>query len=381
MRQEGSQAAGGQPNLLNVAFIDTSSLAYDALTPLTRPLGGTQSAVSYLGAAMARMGHKVTLFNKSERESRALDVATRPLLTPGERDLYNGFDALIVPTQPVGRALRAHSVTVPLVCWQHQSTLSSRVGPLSDPAERAAWDQVAFVSEHQRAAFGKAFGLDGVVLRNAPSPPFAELSFKRRYFFDNGSGPRFLYCSAPGRGLDHLLFAFATIRVSLPDATLAIYSDQKIYQIGSEKDEYSVYYELARALPGVEYFGSVPQAELASAMSQADYWIYPTTFVETSCIVMMEAGCAGLGLITSDVGALPETGGSFATLLNPGTTRTGWIKTFAQGVIERVHADRADPVAARARREETSRHFRAGTWDVRAREWTEMLAALVAGKR
>lgn len=361
---------------MKIAFYDGSHVEYDAATPLTEPLGGTQSAVCYLAAALARRGHDAYIFNARRTPKAALGVRAGRFLGPSEATRYNQFDAVIVPTMPAGRRLRECGVTTTLISWQHQSTRSSNVADVIAPGEREAWDRVVFVSDQQRRDYVAAFGVDGVVRLNAPSPPFTAGTERAPWYFETGAGPSFAYSSAPGRGMDFLLMAFPTIRAAIPDATLRIYSDQALYQVPPERDDYTVYYEVAKALPGVEHVGSMPQAKLAEALRGADYWAYPTVFVETSCIAMMEAGAAGCGLITSSVGALSETAAGHATLVDPLPNKAGWSKAYAAAVIDRVRRDRADPTAARARLEEQARHFRSMTWDVRAGEWETMIEAL-----
>jgi len=364
---------------MKIAFLDGSHLAYGAATPFQRPLGGTQSAVCYLAASLARRGHDVTLFNNSREPTEALNVKVHPHFRASEAVRYNQFDVLVLVSIPAGRRLRQSGVSTALVHWQHQSTSSRLVSDYAVEGEREAWDRIVFVSDHQRRQFAKAFQLEGMVLRNAPAPPFSALAPRSDYFFENGRPPRFVYSSAPGRGLDFLLIAFPSIRAAVPGATLQVYSDQKLYQVDAEKDDYSVYYELARAIPGVNYHGSVSQTQLAEEFCQADAWLYPTTFVETSCIALMEAGSAGCGLICSSVGALPETANGFATVFDPPTNKAMWSKQFATGVAAWVEAAQADPAAARSRLQSAKDHFRAMTWDLRAAEWETMFADLVSG--
>lgn len=366
---------------MKIGFYDASHVEYDASTPLTDPLGGTQSAVCYLAAALARRGHETYIFNARRTPKAALGVRAGRYLGPSEATRYNQLDAVIVPTMPVGRRLRECGVTTTLISWQHQSTKSSNVADVTAPGEREAWDRVVFVSDQQRQDYLARFGVDGAVRLNAPSPPFTAGTERAPYFFETGAGPSFAYSSAPGRGMDFLLMAFPTIRAAIPDATLRIYSDQALYQVPPERDDYTVYYEVAKALPGVEHVGSLPQAKLAEALRQTDYWAYPTVFIETSCIAMMEAGAAGCGLITASVGALSETAAGHATLVDPLPGKAGWSKAYAAAVVDRVRRDRADPAAARRRLDEQTRHFRAMTWDVRAEEWDALIQSLRSAGR
>jgi glycosyltransferase involved in cell wall biosynthesis len=363
---------------MKIAFLDVSHLAYDAATPFQRPLGGTQSAACYLAGALARRGHDITLFNNNRAPIETLNVKVRPKFSRSEAAQYNQFDAVVVLTMAGAKKLRQNGVTTALVHWQHQWSNAVLPADFAVEGEREAWDRIVFVSDHQRRQFVQVFGVDGLVLRNAPAPPFTTRRARRDYFFDHGRAPRFVYSSAPGRGLDFLLIAFPTIRAALPGAALQIYSDQKIYQIDPKADEYSVYYELARSIPGVECFGSVSQSDLAEAFHKADGWLYPTPFIETSCIAMMEAAASGCGLICSSEGALPETAEGFATLLDRPAGSALWSKRFAESVVSWAQGARAEPERARDRLARQAEHFCDMTWDRRAADWERMLSDLAS---
>jgi len=107
---------------------------------------------------------------------------------------------------------------------------------------------------------------------------------------------RFIWSSAPERGLAQLLDNWPGIRQIKPDATLHIYSPsyQKV-DVGLHAPE-----------RGVWVMGSVGQLELHSAMLRAEYWPYLTGYEETYCITALEMQFAGVLPITTGVAALGE---------------------------------------------------------------------------
>ena len=364
---------------MKLAFLDDSKLDYTPQTPFDRPLGGTQSAAAYLTAALAARGHEVALINSSSETGRihGVDVPGR---NAGRVSVVNKFDALIVLTRPTGRGFRNGGVTVPMISWQHKSIEAGEIRPFALAEERAAWDAVAFVSDHQRLGFKEKFGIDGVVMRNAASPASLVQPFER--FLDRREDPTLIYASAPGRGLDILLFAFALIRESLPEAKLKICSDQGIYQAGGAKDDYAAFYAMARTMPGVEFIGAVSQTDLAAQFARSDILAYPTNFLETSCIVAMEAAASGCLFAAADYGPLRETLAGFGVFIPLAAFRGKLSRDFASLIIDTVGAARADPDAYRRRRLEQSQWFRAThSWDARAQAWEAWLTDLLARPR
>lgn len=362
---------------MKIAFLDPAYLHYTPETPFSRPLGGTQSAACFLSAALAKRGHSVSLITRTATSEKILGVDCQAYDTENIAQQLNDHDFVVVLTSPIAASLRKSGVTAKLINWQHMTANSANVSPFSNEEEILSWDNTVFVSNFQKSSFVDRWNIDGNVIRNAISPIFEQAKRSFPTFVERGEDPVLVYASAPGRGLDSLLMSFPTIRKHLPNSKLKIFSDQSMYQVSAENDKFSVYYELAKNIPGVEYVGCVSQTELSDEMMSSDIWSYPTTFIETSCIVMMEAGASGCLLAGSDIGALSETSGRFGRLLKPIDSRAGWCGAYAKALVREVQRIRASPEGYRGFIDAQMQWFREScTWARRAEEWEVWLSDL-----
>ena len=91
----------------------------------------------------------------------------------------------------------------------------------------------------------------------------------------------------------------------------------QVYGVTAQQDNYSALYQKAKETPQINYIGSLPQLQLAAALRKCSIFAYPNIFPETSCISVMEAMAAGLFVITSELGALPETCLNMAKINQP----------------------------------------------------------------
>jgi len=223
------------------------------------------------------------------------------------------------------------------------------------------------------------------VLRNAIAPTFAGLFAEGECITVQKTMPPVLaYTSTPFRGLDLLIAAFPQIRAAVPDARLRVFSSMRVYQSSAAEDEkaFGALYRRCRETEGVEYIGSLQQPELARELRKVAVLAYPNTFPETSCIGVMEALAAGCSVVTSRLGALPETGAGFARLISTGQSRESYVNEFVgQSMhILREPIERAGELESALRRQVTHLN-QACTWPQRAREWSEWLHDLAKGSR
>jgi len=361
---------------MKIAFHDDGPLDYTPQTPYERPLGGAESTAAYLSAAMAQRGHEVYLVNRSTFRGlvHGVEVTGFDACRPG---FLNTFDIIISLTKPIGTLFRQAGVKTRMVQWQHQASSTQRVKAFTQPAERAAWNHFVFVSEDQRRAFSDRLGIDGIVLRNAAAPGVLSAPVSEDCFLDRGEDPKLIFASAPGHGLELLLTAFAAIREELPGATLQVCSDQGLYQKASADDPYSAVYALARALPGVEFAGSVSQVALGAQFARADILAYPTNFVETCCLVAIEAAASGCTFVGTDLGALRETMCGYGHFMPYEDSRSWVTRGFKTLLVDTVRNARADPKAFKQRRRDQISMFRqTHTWERRAVEWETWLEML-----
>ena len=116
------------------------------------------------------------------------------------------------------------------------------------------------------------------------------------------------YISTPWRGLEIVLPAMESIQD--PDITLDVHSSTIIYGKqfkDANDDKYKDLYEKAKELPNVNYMGYCDHKTLVGKLKDYDVNCFPSIWEETFCISAMESLAAGQILITTDLGALPET--------------------------------------------------------------------------
>jgi glycosyltransferase involved in cell wall biosynthesis len=148
------------------------------------------------------------------------------------------------------------------------------------------------------------------------------------------------------------------------------------YQDSDER--FAALYAGMGANPRIRYHGGVGQAELARQFRGAAFLVYPSTFIETYCIVAQEALAAGLKVISNTFGALPETTMGFADLLP--VTGNFNRQTHVAGITDLL--DRNEAAFRVSPREWAQERFaqvqainRVSTWAARAAQWEALLVS------
>jgi glycosyltransferase involved in cell wall biosynthesis len=252
----------------------------------------------------------------------------------------------------------------PLVVWMHHDMNQSWVQWCHDKALVGLVDRFVFVSYWHRQRYLDAFGLPPgrcVVLRHA-----IEMGLQMRRWQPEPI-LRCAYTSTPFRGLSILLEAWE--QLSPANAELHIWSSMKLYL--EDDGPYEHLYAQARALPGVVYHGLAPNPELRAKLRSMHFFAYPCTFAETACLSAIEAMAAGCRLITSSLGALPETTAGYARLYPSVADYEEHVHVFSQNLAAELARPWAgDPELSLSQQAHCAVVY---DWPRRLSEWRELI--------
>jgi glycosyltransferase involved in cell wall biosynthesis len=335
--------------------------------------------------SLAQQGHEVSLINHTKEVARHRGVQCIPMVLEGER-LRRLFEVLapdavvVLSTSSAGRQLRPLLPEgTPLILWTGHAVNQPHHEALGERELRDAWDGFVFMGRWQLETVCERFGLErskAVDLGMGIAPPFEGVFDADESILASKRGePVIVYTSTPFRGLEVLVDCFPAIRERVPDVRLRIFSSMKIYQVEGDGDPFGELYERCRGLEGVDYVGPLAQAELAAELKRASVLAYPNTFAETACVAMMEAMASGCSIVSSHMGALPQTTAGFGTLLREQPGSAEYRSAFVESVVQAVEAmmggeDDAveDSLASQVRY--CNEHYR---WGLRSRQWVEWL--------
>lgn len=317
--------------------------------PEINPVGGSETAALRLAQVMRDFGHSVRLItNESELQGLSCDVFVSlrvwQIFQGGYPGRVNYLWCQDDFNQKIVEDLRDPKIALPIY------------NRLTGLFMLSTYQQVQWIRN-----------LNLMVEKIIPTTngiPFArfvvdETAFKSRK-------PWCYYASTPFRGLNLLLQAWPDVKKAVPDAQLHLFTSMKVYN-SEDTDEYREMYELARSLPGINYRGSVGQAELRETAIQSRALAYPCTFPETSCIAAMEAMAAGCAVVSTSAGALIETAWK-NPLIAPGGN---WLPVWSRALI-RVLSDDDEYERLASQNRNIARYYDwsvvAGQWEARFKE-------------
>jgi len=219
------------------------------------------------------------------------------------------------------------------VVWQQLSYDQQNVALMRDKSFVDRVDCFVYVSNWQYEKFRNIYNIPeykSVVIKNA-TEPFV-------YTQRSQGKMKLIYTSAPNRGLDVLLDAFEVL--SRDDVELDVYSSTIIYGSDYSKQVDHIYkplFDRASNMKNVNYKGYGENSVVREALQQSHIFAYPSTFEETSCMAVIEAGSAGCKLVTTNYGALYETGSEYATMVPFNSNRSMLVRSYAKALNQAIN--------------------------------------------
>ena len=313
-----------------VIWLGPALSSFDPLTALHDGIGGSESAAIYISRELSNLGHEVHVYADVTGQSTAVDLlphglAVRwhpyPSFCPENLGSLN-CDLFISSRQHEARH-QLQPICKQAWLWMHDI----HCGPDWENLLVRDYDKILCLSNFARNKFLDYYpGVDAtkvVKTFNALDPRLFPNDGYQHYHLKTGDLPfRVTYSSSPDRGLDKLLDLWPKIvnlvREKYPKnrhlAELHVYygfvnwrKTALMQGQVSEMVRAEFLYNKLMATPGIRYHGAVGKTELANAHRVSQMWLYPTDFLETSCITAMEAQAAGSVIVTTRCGALPET--------------------------------------------------------------------------
>jgi UDP-glucose:(glucosyl)LPS alpha-1,2-glucosyltransferase len=261
------------------------------------------------------------------------------------------------------------------ILWQHLNYDQPNVKLMQDRKFVDSIDYFIYVSHWQYNRFREVYKIPeykSFVIKNATH---AFEPVKKESLMITSDKIKLLYTSTPWRGLIILLKAIEVLNKTRDDFEVDIYSSTKIY--GSkfdenEKDKFTDLFEKCKNTKNVNYHGYTFNGEIRRAVEKAHIYAYPSIFEETSCLAIIEAMSAGCHVVTTNYGALPETCGEFATMIEFDSSGQNLIERYAE-TLNSVIDNYRDNLYKDDLEMQIKYYNKNYSWETRIQEWKNFL--------
>lgn len=277
-------------------------------------VGGAEQALLTLCAGFQERGYDVTLYNNpSEGGASPFKQKTLDEFNP-----LDDRDYLIVFRSPNHRIAGAKGKIIWFSCDQ------MTVGDFKEFSKEV--EKAVCISPHHADYFREMYGINNTVVIDLP---VRLEDYKNEV---EKIPKRCIYTSIPDRGVMQLHAAWPLILKEVPDASLVITSDWRLWNQHIDASCIQPYQLAFAVQPNVSYVGAVKRQQLIQYQQEAQLLLYPCTYDELFCITVAEAQVAGAYPITSKYGSLPTTN-EFGTQIAGAPTDPKFIEAF---VVEAV---------------------------------------------
>lgn len=267
-------------------------------------VGGSELALLTMCRLWTEAGHTVVLYNNPHGSGKSsFEQRTITSFNPND-----SRDVLIVFRSPNPRAVVAKGKKVWWSCDQYT------VGDYRNFS--GFMDKVVCISPFHADYFQRVYGINNAIVIDLPVrlDEFGlDVPRKQNHL---------IFTSVPDRGLQHLWRIYPKIRERIPDLSLTITSDYRLWGAGELNQTHRARW-LVRE--GIEFLGAVPRSRYIQEVLRSDLMVYPCVYDELFCYSVAEAQCAGVPCITTAKGALATTNLGHIFWANAEDPTTDWM--------------------------------------------------------
>lgn len=292
------------------------------------------------------------------------------------RGLESRLDKQLADRYSIGRAIMLFPKdNKTKIYWTHNLPGQMNISEVSESRALHSsnrWnfvDKIVYVSDWQKQVYQKYYNFNQQdqarfkVLRNAITPIPAHTKPTDKI--------RLIYMSVPERGLFLLLNVFDKIASKYPNVELEVFSSYKLYGMPQRDVDFKNLFTRMASNPQIKYHGTVSNQEIHNALQRVHIFAYPSTFLETSCIALVEAMSAGCLCVHSDIAALPETAAGYTNMYSFDKNRVNHEVAFERKLEEAIlQVQSGNTSHLVAQKEYINSNY---SWNARIEEWNNYL--------
>lgn len=276
-------------------------------------VGGAEASLLTLCEMWTQAGHLVTLYNNP----RELDASPFEQRNVSDFNPKADRDILIVFRSPNPHAIIANGYKIFFSCDQYTNGDYGKFAP--------TMDKIVCISPYHATYFANNYGIENTTVIDLPVrvQDYDELEIEK-------VPNRLIFTSVPERGLVHLRKVWERLVSAVPDISLVITSDYRLWGAGNgamnEKHRVSWLQQ-----GNVQFLGAIPRKRLIEEELKADLFPYSCAYEELFCISCAEAQYAGAYPITSGKGALSTT--NMGTIIPGNANEWEFLNAFSDTII------------------------------------------------
>ena len=250
------------------------------------------------------------------------------------------------------------------IAWIHLNETEDGLEWIEDSRVK----NIVFVSNYQYQRFFEIYDISGkncIVIKNAIYP------------VENHTKPptdkiKLIYTSDTVRGADIAILAMDYLS-HLEDIELHIYGE-----IEKNEPEWRIAdQDQVRSMANLDHrvfiHGMVDHNKVIEGLKGSHIYVYPSKWRETSCISLIEALSAGCYCITSNIGALSETGLGFNATYPYSSNSDIHAKRLAREIEKAIAKIKGNQFDSKEQVDSINRYY---SWETRIPQWKEFFKTI-----